>query len=409
MTLRGKLVVDAMNYWWEVDGIRDDLTEPRTSSSEIVQAFLADARVVKAFNHMGYHDLEDEARPTGAAGRKAIAIAGDDEAGLATVSSLVDDLGFDPVVAGPLAEGVRLEPGSELFGANVSADEVGAMLDRFPGRSAARPSPPRGPVRATITMPSRLPSRRPDRQYLSVVVVERRTGIEVPTPLLRGGVSGGAERLDRGVSHGGEVGRVVRVRHLAERRERRVRETDHERRSRVVALGGRERRARHADVRHELVPAVPEHPGTAEREQPPRLGEVAETQLAEGQVARLGVDGLRPTQRLVQRDALPVQIPRPGQIAGHPRHRGQHVSRPLLQRAIAGAHRDVECLPRPRLPERQVAATNRHPREAVPGLHLAGGVADGPSPLDLGRTHPHHRVGLPTPKGRADIVTEAHG
>ncbi|MEO8262388.1 MAG: NAD(P)-binding domain-containing protein [Pseudolysinimonas sp.] len=130
--LRGKLVIDAMNYWWEIDGFRDDLTDVRTSSSELVQAYLPESRVVKAFNHMGYHDLDEQTRPAGEPGRKAIAIAGDDAADLATVSRLVDDLGFDPVIAGPLAEGIRMEPHTELFGADVDAEEVRAMLARYP-------------------------------------------------------------------------------------------------------------------------------------------------------------------------------------------------------------------------------------------------------------------------------------
>ncbi|WP_194911226.1 NADPH-dependent F420 reductase [Catenulispora rubra] len=134
--LQNKLVIDAMNYWWEIDGIRPDLTDPLTTSSQLVQTYFRYAHVVKAFNHMGYHDLDEGGRPTGAPGRKAIAIAADDPRDRDAVAHVVDAFGFDPVVAGPLAEGVRLQPGSEAFGANVSATELEAMLARFPVLSA---------------------------------------------------------------------------------------------------------------------------------------------------------------------------------------------------------------------------------------------------------------------------------
>ncbi|GIG55089.1 NADPH-dependent F420 reductase [Demequina activiva] len=126
----GRLVIDAMNYWWEVDGEREDLAGADASTSEIVARHLRSARVVKGFNHMGYHDLDEGARPAGHPERRAIAVAGDGQEDVDLVARLVDSLGFDAVRIGPLSAGRHLQPGTPAFGANVPAGQLIALVDR---------------------------------------------------------------------------------------------------------------------------------------------------------------------------------------------------------------------------------------------------------------------------------------
>lgn len=124
--LRGKVVVDAMNYWPPVDGILPEFEG--SPSSTVVAEMLAGAAVVKAFSHLGYHQLDEDARPRGSIGRHAVAIAGDDGHAVRAVTDLVDRLGFDPVVAGDRAAGARFGPGTDLFGVSTDKTELARVL-----------------------------------------------------------------------------------------------------------------------------------------------------------------------------------------------------------------------------------------------------------------------------------------
>jgi len=126
--LAGKVVIDVMNYWEPIDGRVDELEDAPDGTSVIVQRAFRGARLVKSLNHLGYHELEEDARPTGIAGRRAVGAASDDAEALATVLAFVDRLGFEPVDAGSLAQGVALEPGSPLFGARYDKPAFEAIL-----------------------------------------------------------------------------------------------------------------------------------------------------------------------------------------------------------------------------------------------------------------------------------------
>jgi 8-hydroxy-5-deazaflavin:NADPH oxidoreductase len=112
--LSGRLVIDAMNYWPASDGVLTAFEGG--GSSEIVALRLAGSTVVKALNHIGYHDLEDRARPSGARDRQAAGVAGDDAAAVGTIADLVDRIGYDPVRLGSLRAGRALQPGGPVFG-----------------------------------------------------------------------------------------------------------------------------------------------------------------------------------------------------------------------------------------------------------------------------------------------------
>jgi hypothetical protein len=115
MLLNGKLVIDAMNYWPASDGVLKAFEDG--GSSEVVARRLAGSTVVKALNHIGYHELEDRARPAGAPDRRAAGVAGDDPAAAAAIAGLVDRIGYDPVRLESLRAGRALQPGGPVFGA----------------------------------------------------------------------------------------------------------------------------------------------------------------------------------------------------------------------------------------------------------------------------------------------------
>lgn len=125
----GKVVIDTNNYYPQRDGHFEELDSDRTTSSELLQAHLPGARVVKAFNAILWSRLRDDGRPAGDPERLGIPISGDGEEPKRIVATLIDEIGFDPVDAGTLAEGGRKhQPGTPAYTNGLPTAELRALL-----------------------------------------------------------------------------------------------------------------------------------------------------------------------------------------------------------------------------------------------------------------------------------------
>lgn len=99
------------------------LAIPLHRITDLDPASLAGATVVKALNHIGYHDLEDQTRPAHAPDRRAAGVAGDDPAAVDAIAAFVDRLGYDPVRLDSLRAGRILQPGGPVFGVTLTRPE----------------------------------------------------------------------------------------------------------------------------------------------------------------------------------------------------------------------------------------------------------------------------------------------
>jgi 8-hydroxy-5-deazaflavin:NADPH oxidoreductase len=123
---KGKVMLDACNAVAGRDGqaLADEVE--RDGIGVVSQKYLPGARVVRAFNTMGFGVFAKEAnRPDP---KLAIPIAGDDAEAVQVAAGLVRDAGFEPVAVGKLADARRFQRGQPGYGQQVSAAELKQKL-----------------------------------------------------------------------------------------------------------------------------------------------------------------------------------------------------------------------------------------------------------------------------------------
>jgi predicted dinucleotide-binding enzyme len=133
----GAPVIETNNYYPQqrdgrIEGIEDGTPESVWVSEQL------GVPVFKVFNGIYWKHLLERGLPPGAEGRIALPIAGDDPANKKIVSDLVDELGFDPVDAGPLSESWRQQPDTPVYGTDLDAEGVKrALAEASPDRPDA--------------------------------------------------------------------------------------------------------------------------------------------------------------------------------------------------------------------------------------------------------------------------------
>jgi predicted dinucleotide-binding enzyme len=116
----GAPVIETNNYYpqqrdGEIAAIEDGQLESAWVAEQI------GAPVYKVFNGIWWKHLLESGTPSGTPNRIALPVAGQDGPGRALVHGVVDQLGFEPIDAGPISESWRQQPGTPVYGKDFDA------------------------------------------------------------------------------------------------------------------------------------------------------------------------------------------------------------------------------------------------------------------------------------------------
>lgn len=126
--LAGKIVLETNNYYPARDGRIEAIDEERATTTGLLQEHLPESRVVKIFNHINWTHIPTDGLPAGDPKRRALAIASDHADALDFARTFLDQLGYDAVDVGSVAESWRIERGTPGYGARQTAAELTEAL-----------------------------------------------------------------------------------------------------------------------------------------------------------------------------------------------------------------------------------------------------------------------------------------
>jgi 8-hydroxy-5-deazaflavin:NADPH oxidoreductase len=129
-------IVDTGNYYPLRDGVIGEIDRGMTESEWT--SHVLGRPVTKAFNNIVADSLLHKALPNGSRNRIALPVSANDIRSRRRVMALLDEIGFDPIDAGPLSESWRYQPGTPAYCPDPNSQQLALLLRRARRDQAAR-------------------------------------------------------------------------------------------------------------------------------------------------------------------------------------------------------------------------------------------------------------------------------